>query len=110
MGFQVVDLHSGDTGLNAGAKNYIAQPLLNNFPVFYNFTVVCLMVLAIWISHRIYVRWQLGDDEVLPSITKWFLGLVLTFSLITFLKVLIANQDFSGLATPNIPDKPNINP
>jgi hypothetical protein len=110
MRFQTVDLHSGDTSLSAGAKNYIAQPLINNFPVFYNFMVVCLMILAIWISNRIYVRWQLGDDEVLPSIAKWFFGIILTFGLITFLKLFISNQDFSGLATPNIPNKPNINP
>lgn len=110
MSFQTVDLHSGDTGLNAGAKNYIAVPLINNFPVFYNFMVVCLVILAIWVSHRIYVRWQLGEDDVLPSISKWFFGLILTFSLITFLKVVVSNSDFSGLATPNIPDKPSITP
>jgi hypothetical protein len=110
MNLLQVDLHGGDGGLNVGGKEYIAKPLLDNFPVFYNFAMIVLFIIALFAAHRIYSKWQLGEDNVMPHVAKWFGGIIVVFFLITFLKVFIASQDFSGVNTPNIPNSPTLTP
>lgn len=100
MIFLQVNLHKGSNqGFDLGANKHIATPIYNHIDTIYKFTLTILFIIAILVSHRIYTRWQLGDQDILPSIIRWFFGLLICFSLIVFLKSYISSQNF-GVYSP----------
>lgn len=102
--YQNVDLHGTDKQVLGGSS--IIKPLADNMGVIYNLSMLLLLFMAIAVSLRIFSRWQNGEESnVIAAITRWFGGIILSFCLITFLKIYVEKQNFGGTTTPVIPEK-----
>lgn len=89
-----------DSGGSGQIYNYITKPLAENIHVFVSFTYVIIALLGLFTAYRIYSSWQSGEeDNVIGSIAKWFLGMVLVIFLVTGLQMWLDSNpaDDSGV-------------
>ncbi|WP_028523245.1 DUF4134 family protein [Runella limosa] len=96
---QNIDLHSNQNG-DLGIRGYFSKPLADKIPLFVDFSLVLVGIVAIVVSGKIYVRWQEGDENVISHITRWFFGLVVVLALLFFLKSYFQGYDFN--ISPNL--------
>ncbi len=97
-----IDLHQGGGHSKIGITDDITRPMQDNIDTVYNFTITILVLIALVVALKVYNRWQLGGEDVLPEIYRWIFGLVICFAIVTFLKYFIAGQDFAGFTPPDI--------
>lgn len=88
-----VNLHKGNTNA-IGADTYITSPVHRNIGKLHSFVLVILFLMALVASYKIYHRWQMGEEEVLPLIYRWWGGIILCFFIIQFLRGYITQQSF----------------
>ena len=89
---------SGDLGL----RSQVVRPLARHMPLIFNFTMTVLAITAMVGAGKIYTRWQEGTEDVTSMILRWFMGVVLVFALMYFLKQWAAGN-------PALPVAPDLN-
>lgn len=73
---------------NGQINSRITNPLAQNIDTVVNFVWAVLAILAIITAYRIYSVMQSGEeDNVVQSMSRWFLGMVLCLALIGALKI-----------------------
>ncbi len=82
-------------------KGRINDPLYENAHVIVPFTMVIISILFLLYSFQIFNKWQGGEKNVIPMISRWVFGLCLFIVMITFLNSFIAKQDFKRTSKPN---------
>lgn len=82
-------------------KGRINDPLYENAQVIVPFTMVIISILFLLYSFQIFNKWQRGEKNVIPMISRWVFGLCLFIVMITFLNAFIAKQDFKRSVKPN---------
>ncbi len=82
-------------------KGRINDPLYENAHVIVPFTMVIISILFLLYSFQIFNKWQGGEKNVIPMISRWVFGLCLFIVMITFLNAFIAKQDFKRTVKPN---------
>jgi Domain of unknown function (DUF4134) len=82
-------------------KGRINDPLYANANVIVPFTMVVISILFLLYAFQIYNKWQMGEKNVVPMISRWVFGLCLYVVLTTFLNAFIAKQDFKRTDKPN---------
>src|SRR5690606_20845495 len=71
----------------------ITNPLAQHVGSFVSFTYAVLAILGIITAYRIYTLWQAGEeDNIIQSISRWILGMVLCLALIAGLKLWMATN------------------
>jgi hypothetical protein len=85
---------------NLGLRGQVTRPLAEKIPVIINFVFVVLALVSLGVAGKIYTRWQEGDTNVIPMITRWFFGMLLTLALLFFLQAYYKTQDLS--VKPNL--------
>ena len=90
---QAINLHKSNAHA-IGADAYITTPIHRNMAIIHAFALVILFIIALVASYKIYVRWQMGEDDVLPLIYRWWGGIVLCFFILQFLRNYISRQSF----------------
>jgi hypothetical protein len=97
---QSVNLHKSNTNA-IGVDTYLTSPLHQNIAKIHAFALILLFVLGLVASYKIYVRWQLGEEEVMPLIVRWWGGIILCFFVIQFLRIYLSKQSFGEYSSPN---------
>jgi Domain of unknown function (DUF4134) len=82
-------------------KGRINDPLYENAHVIVPFTMVIISILFLLYSFQIFNKWQGGEKNVIPMITRWVFGLCLFIVMITFLNAFIVKQDFKRTVKPH---------
>lgn len=95
-----VNLHKSNAN-PLGADSYITTPIHQNMDVVYSFTLILLFIIGIVISYKIYARWQLGEEDILQLIVRWWGGLIACFFIIQFLKMYLEKQSFGEFSNVN---------
>ncbi len=91
-----------ETASNAtGLEGRINDPLYNNADKIVPFVMVVISLLFLLYAFQIFNKWQMGEQNVIPMISRWILGLSLFIVIITFLNGFIANQDFKRASKPH---------
>ena len=68
-------------------NGHLTNPLARNIHVFANLVYVIIAILSILGAYKIYNSWVNGElDEIIPKITRWFLGMVLCVVLLVSLE------------------------
>lgn len=91
--FAQVNLHKSNANA-LGADTYITSPIHHNIGRIHAFALILLFLMALVATYKIYHRWQLGEEEVLPLIYRWWGGIILSFFIIQFLRIYISQQSF----------------
>lgn len=90
---QTINLHKSNTNA-VGADTYITTPIHQNIGKIHAFALILLFIIGIGASYKIYARWQMGEDDVLPLIYRWWGGIILCFFVLQFLRNYISRQSF----------------
>lgn len=85
---------------NLGLRGQVTRPLAEKIPVIIKFVFAALALVSLGVAGKIYTRWQEGDTNVIPMITRWFFGMLLTLALLYFLQEYYKTQDLS--VKPNL--------
>jgi RsiW-degrading membrane proteinase PrsW (M82 family) len=96
-----IDLHKNNHS-RIGITKQVTEPISKNVYTVYNFTVVVIVLCALAYAQRIYYNWQMGNDNVIESIARWFYGLILAIVLLMVLQHFTEGQDFNGEPLPKI--------
>ena len=91
--FAQVNLHKSNANA-LGADTYITSPIHQNIGKIHAFALILLFIIGIGASYKIYARWQMGEDDVLPLIYRWWGGIILCFFVLQFLRNYISRQSF----------------
>lgn len=91
--FAQVNLHKSNANA-LGADAYITTPIHHNIGKIHAFALTILFLMALVATYKIYHRWQMGEEEVLPLIYRWWGGIILCFFIIQFLRGYITQQSF----------------
>lgn len=94
--------YAGGGGGDTGIRGQIARPLARHMPLIFNFTMTILAITAMVGAGKIYTRWQEGTEDVTSMILRWFMGIVVFFALMYFLKQWAAGNN-------SIPITPDLN-
>jgi hypothetical protein len=95
-----INLHKSNTNA-IGVDTYLTSPLHQNMAKIHVFALILLFVLGLVASYKIYVRWQLGEEDVMPLIVRWWGGIILCFFVIQFLRIYLSKQSFGEYSSPN---------
>lgn len=95
-----INLHKSNV-TPLGGDTYISTPIHQNMEVVYEFSMLLLFIVGVVVSYKIFVRWQMGEEDVIPLIVKWWGGLVACFFIIQFLRMYISKQSFGEFSTVN---------
>jgi hypothetical protein len=95
-----VNLHKSNTNA-IGVDTYLTSPLHQNIAKIHAFALILLFILGLVASYKIYVRWQLGEEDVMPLIVRWWGGIILCFFVIQFLRIYLSKQSFGEYSSPN---------
>jgi hypothetical protein len=95
-----INLHKSNTNA-IGVDTYLTSPLHQNIAKIHAFALILLFILGLAASYKIYVRWQLGEEDVMPLIVRWWGGIILCFFIIQFLRIYLSKQSFGEYSSPN---------
>lgn len=93
IAFAQVNLHKSNANA-LGADAYITTPIHHNIGKIHAFALVLLFIIGLVATYKIYHRWQLGEEDVLPLIYRWWSGIIVSFFILQFLRNYLSHQSF----------------
>lgn len=87
---------------NLGLQSRLNDPFYSHYQTAANFAMVVIGIFFLLYSFQIFSKMQMGENKIVPVMTRFFLGLVVFLGMLSFLNHFAQKQDFNNNSLNNL--------